>query len=353
MEVFPLEKEQVYAESSFARRGILETRDPCLCEQHSGSWDLCIAPRDNSEFHNRKDYLVTPGITIYRDKYAGAVQITGALAEGLIALILPAQGEGESRYFSKTARTGYIPATESTGVAGHFGALEEHIIVLFKLPFLEQVIPPQLLEPLLRSGKEHWLPVSASGRKKLVTWLVDLLQQTEQNPQIMTNQRAIFELEKDCVNHLIQTMVVPEDGATPPSAFIRHRGFKKAVELLSSRIGPGYTIPELCRIAGVSQRTLEYAFLENIGTSPVRFVKIQRYHRLRRELILTSPAEARIQDLAMNLGLYQLGRVAREYRELFGETPSSTLRRTTKLSLAGIDQSLDVSDLQVRVANIA
>ena len=208
--------------------------------------------------------------------------------------------------------------------------------MLFKLHFLEQVIPPQLLEQLLRSGKEHWLPVSASGRQKFVAWLLELLRQIERNPQIVNNQQAVLELEKDCVNQLIQTMVVAEGVIAPPPGSIRHRGFKKAVELLSSRAGLGYTIPELCRIAGVSQRTLEYAFLENIGISPVRFVKTQRYHQLRHELMLASPAEASIQDLAMNLGLYQLGRVAREYRELFGETPSSTLHRTTESQLTGI-----------------
>ena len=336
MEALPLEKEQVYAASSFARRGNLETRDPCLCEQYSGSWDVCIAPRDNSDFYNRKDYLLTPGITIYRDRYAAAVQITGALAEGLIALILPVRGEGESRYFSSTARTGYIPATESTCITGRFEALEEHIIVLFKLPFLEQTIPPQLLDQILRSGKEHWLPVSTTGRKKLVTWLLELLQQTEQNPQLMQNRHAVLELEKDCVNELIQAMVISGNGIASSTGSIRRRGFQKAMELLSSQIGQDYSIPQLCRIVGVSQRTLEYAFLENIGISPVRFAKIQRYHQLRRELLLLSPTEGSVQDLAMNLGLYQLGRVAREYRELFGEYPSSTLRRTTSFPLAGI-----------------
>ena len=330
-----LERECVYAESSFARRGTLETWDPCLCEEYSGSWDVCIAPADKSIFHNRKDYFVTPGITIYRDMYAGAVQITGALEQGLIALILPLQEEGNSRYFSSASRAGHVPVTEATCVTGKFGALEEHIVVLLKLPFLEQVIAPDILDQLLRYGQSHWLPVTAAGRKGLINWLLELLKQLERKPQVVENPHAVIELEKTCVNHLVRA-IGRSEGKTLSRSSNRRRGFQRAVELLSSRDGSARTIPELCQVAGVSQRTLEYAFLENMGVSPVSFAKTQRYHRLRRELQQRCQGETSIQELAMNLGLYQLGWVSREYRALFGENPSDTLRREIDCKATGI-----------------
>ena len=336
MKALPLERESVYAESSFARRGILETWDPCLCEQYSGAWDVCVAPTDRSKFHNRKDYFVTPGITIYRDEYAGAVQISGALEQGLIALILPIQDEGASRYFNSFSRAGQIPVTESTSVTGNFGAHEEHIIVLLKLHFLEQVIAPEILDQLLQSGKTHWLPVTTSGRRGLVQWLLELLQQLERMPQIIENPLAVVELEKDCVNQLVAAIARAEGKVVSGTTSTRQRGFQKALELLSCQNGSTFTIPELCRFASVSQRTLEYAFLENMGVSPVRFAKTQRYHRLRRKLLKHSRGEISIQDIALGLGLYQLGRVSAEYRALFGENPSDTLRRNVGFNPAGI-----------------
>jgi AraC-like DNA-binding protein len=45
------------------------------------------------------------------------------------------------------------------------------------------------------------------------------------------------------------------------------------------------------------------------------------------ERLMTAPDDARIIDIAFDLGFTHLGRMAGAYREKFGETPSARLRR--------------------------
>jgi AraC-like DNA-binding protein len=45
------------------------------------------------------------------------------------------------------------------------------------------------------------------------------------------------------------------------------------------------------------------------------------------EDLIDAPAGATVSDVAARWGFYQFGRFAAQYRQLFGETPSATLRR--------------------------
>jgi AraC-like DNA-binding protein len=48
-----------------------------------------------------------------------------------------------------------------------------------------------------------------------------------------------------------------------------------------------------------------------------------------RQLLLREDAERRnVTDIALSLGFSELGRFAVRYREMFGETPSQTLKRS-------------------------
>jgi AraC family ethanolamine operon transcriptional activator len=87
------------------------------------------------------------------------------------------------------------------------------------------------------------------------------------------------------------------------------------------------SIADLCAIAGVSERTLVYAFREQVGMPPGRFLRLRRLNGARKELRAAEPRMERVTDVAMRWGFWQLGRFAGEYLRLFGELPSKTLAR--------------------------
>ena len=86
-------------------------------------------------------------------------------------------------------------------------------------------------------------------------------------------------------------------------------------------------VSELCRIAGMSERSLRYAFNEEIGLPPREFMALRRFHAVRRSMLLADPAINSVSETAMDYGFFELGRFAGRYRTLFGELPSETLRK--------------------------
>ena len=87
-------------------------------------------------------------------------------------------------------------------------------------------------------------------------------------------------------------------------------------------------VSELCAAAHVSERTLQYAFKDIMGMSPLTYLHRLRLHRVRDELRNANVGSATVTDVAMNWGFWHFGEFSRAYKNCFGEKPSHTLRQS-------------------------
>ncbi len=107
----------------------------------------------------------------------------------------------------------------------------------------------------------------------------------------------------------------------------RLRAVRRVESYLEANKDEAPSIPKLCEIAGVSERSLEYAFREHLGVTPIRYLKLRRLMLARRRLQNPEWEDGSVTEIVAGCGVYELGRFAGEYRDLFGEFPSETLAR--------------------------
>ena len=88
-------------------------------------------------------------------------------------------------------------------------------------------------------------------------------------------------------------------------------------------------VPELADALAVSERTLQRAFKTWAGLGPLRFFTVRRLHAFRRSIVAEGRRHGTIARAARRLGFTHLGHLSREYRSLFGESPTETLSRRT------------------------
>ena len=86
-------------------------------------------------------------------------------------------------------------------------------------------------------------------------------------------------------------------------------------------------VSDLCRVAGVSERTLEYAFRDVMGMTPVTYLIRLRLHRVRRALLAATQGTTTVSIEALDWGFWHFGEFSRAYKDCFGELPSDTLRQ--------------------------
>ena len=102
--------------------------------------------------------------------------------------------------------------------------------------------------------------------------------------------------------------------------------YYKARDYINGRLGKRLGIEAIAAEAGVSPRTLEYAFQDCLGISALKYIKTRRLAEARRLLLAASPAESSVSDIANACGIRQQGHFAREYCSQFLELPSQTLK---------------------------
>jgi AraC-like DNA-binding protein len=106
------------------------------------------------------------------------------------------------------------------------------------------------------------------------------------------------------------------------------RAVRRVVELVDAAPEKAFTVADLAVHAGVSERSLHAAFRRQLGTSPMSYVRRRRLEQAHDELRRLDPtAGARVTDVALRNGFTHTGRFAAAYRQRFGESPSTTLRR--------------------------
>ncbi len=94
-------------------------------------------------------------------------------------------------------------------------------------------------------------------------------------------------------------------------------------DLVQARSCEPLSIAEICKVVGVSRRTLQYCFENTLGSSPHEFLRAVRLDGARR-MLRAAPS---VTDAAMHFGFWHLGYFSRDYRGLFGELPSQAHRR--------------------------
>lgn len=109
----------------------------------------------------------------------------------------------------------------------------------------------------------------------------------------------------------------------------------RAQDYAMAHLNQPISLEAMARAAFTSVRSLHRAFRSELGESPGAFVRRLRLHRIRQGLMSPHTARATVTEVAYRSGITQLGRMARWYREVFGELPSET--RSSRMGLASQD----------------
>lgn len=178
---------------------------------------------------------------------------------------------------------------------------------------------------------EHGAPSEnhASRRSDGVLLAMRLLRDLQALQRQASHSAALAAAEEELLR--LALVLDRPPGGTPverlSSSPARRMAIRRVEAYLEANSESIPSIPMLCQVAEVSERTLEYAFREHLGVTPVRYLKLRRLMLARRRLQNPIPGVDSVTDIVGGCGIYELGRFAGEYRKHFGELPSETLRR--------------------------
>jgi AraC-like DNA-binding protein len=95
------------------------------------------------------------------------------------------------------------------------------------------------------------------------------------------------------------------------------------------------SVPELLRAISTSSRRLRQAFADTYGVPPKRYLQLRTIDRANERLATNGSRCNTVTQVAIDLGISHMGRFAAQYREVFGEHPSTTLDRSRSFEVDG------------------
>jgi len=143
---------------------------------------------------------------------------------------------------------------------------------------------------------------------------------TASTPDAGRSADEVYELILDAYLHAEDVATNPRR-ARQPAEIVR-----KAEDRFLAADGEPIALADLCAAAGVGRTALNDAFQLLYGESPLGYFHKRRLMQAREALILASPDRGGVKRAALTAGLTELGRFSVEYRQLFGESPSTTLK---------------------------
>ena len=177
------------------------------------------------------------------------------------------------------------------------------------------------------------LRVDAERVRLLFDWGKRLVDTALQQPSLFDEQeKERVAAQDELLEVLLSTLRVADDFETTRSDRTRQAQshiVKVAEEYALAHMGDRLYVTDLCRVAAVSERSLEYAFKEVAGLTPMNYLVRLRLHRVRQALLAARPESTTVSVEALNWGFWHFGEFSRTYKECFGELPSDTLRRTS------------------------
>lgn len=171
------------------------------------------------------------------------------------------------------------------------------------------------------------LPVAPPTLARLRRFFTDVFTLLEHDPQRLASPQVRHTLRHSLLGSVVAA--VRDAGDEPPATFtlaVRRDTVRRARDYAMSRPDEPLTVAEICAELRVSRRSLQTCFQDILGMSPHQYLRTLRLNGLRRALRAAAGSRASVHDLAASWGFWHLSSCAADYRRLFGELPSETLR---------------------------
>jgi len=203
------------------------------------------------------------------------------------------------------------------------------------------VVPPDVLESQFAGRQREArlrapvgvevLDATPSHARELFEWGKRLTTAAARQPSLFDGRRETLAAAQ---TELMELLLAALEGTTAPqytrgdqTRQVHGRVVRLAEEYALAHSADCLYVKDLCVAAGVSERSLEYAFREVMGLSPVAYLVQLRLHRVRQALRMANHGSTTVSAEALKWGFWHFGEFSRAYKRCFGELPSETLRR--------------------------
>ena len=263
------------------------------------------------------------GMRIFVERVQQSVLQTGLLPSGVLALGVPLDASGGGMFCGRNC--GVDSLHLFSGASGfEFRTSQQHTMLGIELQLPAQTQTQLALNAGVCSHAKR--PAAA-----LRHYVLDLYHAAWQEPGLLSNAAVLASV----TDYLLDSLMPPHGAAVHGQAgHAEHAAQRQTgklahwalVQRCMAWVQRNWDSPPSVMQMGtalrVSRRTLQNAFAQVLGMSPLAYVKAVRLQHARQALKNGNS----VTDAATSCGFWHFGHFSHDYQQMFGELPSQTLR---------------------------
>lgn len=300
--------------------------------QNLNYWDQTYYQISRGRFSGRLDQLWLGELQIFRERTSEALHEAGSAWPGSRIFGIPLAQQGQARVWGQTMA---CDALFTMGSGDEFDLVAPPGLDIVGLAFPQRAFARAAAEleghdVEQRLQARHLLALPPATMAKMQGYCREIFHRLDEDDSGLMSPHARRVLGDALLDRLLEALAAAD--STPLATFttvVRRELVRRAREFVLSRPADPVTVVELCRTLKVSRRTLQYCFQEVLGVSPNQYLRVIRLNGMRRDLRRARTGEDSVSDVAARWGFWHLSSCAADYRKLFGELPSVTLKGGT------------------------
>jgi AraC-like DNA-binding protein len=326
----------VLREGSAATGFDVRSRDPeeANHELRTTYVDFTVSPGGSTDgFEFVHSGRTTPLFTLARMRYSMSVHL-GALDTNPSAIVLErtrgrlSAGAGRDSVVAETGRPVLMP-THRDGWWVDMDDLDEEVVTVGR-PALDRVASAVGVAPekLAFTGMTPVSAVAARYWKGVVRHLRDDVlgdEVTASSPLVQASTARLL-ASAAVTTFPNSALLMLEHGPAP--SWSRAATLRRALDYIDEHAGEDIDVDDIAAAARIGVRGLQMAFRKERGCTPLDELRRVRMERAHRELQRADPTlGTTVAEVAARWGFANPGRFAVRYRQVYGSSPSDTLRR--------------------------
>jgi len=291
-------------------------------------WNITITQLQTGVFSNTLKQLSTGNIQLAFASFGGVTQQVGDLPPGKTIALL-ADPSTQLVWRKKKAQANSLLMFPDKSELDVLTRAPQNSI--FTITLTEDVLHSQFTE------REYDTYQQLSGKELAVLpdcqismlrrHFQGIFQTIERDPELISSQFFQHAMENKLLSIVRGALLSADNSSQQGSSTFLVKTWRNIEIFIETSIDLPIKVGNLCKTVGVSERTLLRLFHERFGISPKTYLTWNRFSRVRRELKKYKEGRVKISDIANAFGFWHMGQFAADYRRLFNELPSETLKK--------------------------
>lgn len=315
-------------ELSMDRPAVIEGVDPEEIAEQFRGWRIELIHLGHGPIHRSGVVVALEGVQVTGINFGRAAVLRGSSPRGLASMLFSDPASPSLRVASRSVDD------DTCLMLGSLAPLDAYLPAGCRacIVSIASCGPSRVAGPLdnLPARNVSELRSLPPEHRFLLDHVIDLLEQLRRSeaPDIIGAhmQNGLRELLLPSVAQLFsRSLTLPH---ASDERTIRRLAVSRACAYIDASLAKPITLSDLCKIAGARARTLEYGFREFYEVGPMTYLRSVRLCRARRDLSNPKLVDGSVATAAHRWCFTHMGQFSRDYRVLFGESPSQTLARS-------------------------